>query len=1476
MLGCQIEITLPGLKKTFNNQRELDEWLLHNHKRVGLSLAGIENVRFSKGLDNQGETFEVLRNFKNERAAVIRYDQYGTKVEELVASKASKGFKGVSRVIADEKTASGKFVFTPFNIDDFKRFRIKQYQDGSDSTGAAMSEAEAIQTVSVEIDSFSNISATGNEIHALADLYFTNLGKSKANVLATYRADNPDSKLSDSVLEVVYDVILKYHNKLKHQDPKMKFLTEVPIYDDESKILGIIDLIAVDSEGRAYITDFKSSYKALESWDRDKQNKYLYQLAFYKKLLEAKGVNVMGASILPMTMEASDATKSELVNLEVQEPVEVITHLASASSEASQVAGNHIQVKPLSSLEFENSGVIDKEQSAFFNISDSESFDDTYKKFIRPESGNIKSENGIEYFLDKYEKVWLKSTIRPALGETVEGNKSYNEGKIREYLIKRSAGMHEVISKAKDAMRRMEKSERGWYDPFGTFYRKVGDKSMPNATNTFSHYVNGAWDILDVPELESQGAIAFKNRISNYVDIVFITESDPFLTTKLAKGVNLVGEFRTDKERERQDSNLLATHANILGIKALSFLNNNIDLLRNEKITLNSIRVFNYEGAIQVELPKQKLITNYEILAYENGIKSNLRLIRHTDTLAELAYAVNRVVTGSNVSFKDLEFAKQIDTVISVKDPDKVSLRNSLIDIQKNLHYQMNIRSGTIDFNTPIGDLVFKLNNVLVNLAGLEVNQPTEDMRIVNLYDSTLFSSYHEIQHELARAALEPFRRAQNTLAGNFTKAFDDLRVIFQDFYKAQKVNRLIGNYQQSFNNLYERKDGKLDTNFRFKNPDAHLNDPNYLLEHERVFLRKILEIIGSRLYRVNLQNAIDTGDYFNVPLRKAGATSKVLEQGLWSAFNPIKNFYTNIVDSSMEQAEMLEEQQVDLNAAMDNLTEMYDLNSLNKNPLQRAKAIESRGGDLIHFEKNIELVVAELVFSDMKTEAYNRALPISNAVVVAGMGQAFKVGNFNIKNALDYINNYVKTSIFDQKLVEPKNESFTQKAAAFKHFVSMAQLGGNPLSGIREMLQGVWANFSKLAARQYGDETPSMKDYAWAINKIVGEGPEFINSVTKTEALNNLYRLANMDTNLMPEKIIVSKTGVTQLSNRWWLWFLGAPDYINRMTFLLAKMRKDGSYDAHTMDGENLKYDWRKDKRFEVYAKGDKSNPLYSEQRGLYLAHLEDFNKSYVMAGERKLLVEGDDLEMAYTSRERESIKQFVNYVHGAYDREDRIPFQHTIFGIFLMHFKTWLTAKKSQYFMRAGTYSIGAWGTKKSEITGNTLYSHIDADGVAYESEQEEGGTLIKEWQGKYMEGVYQSILRSGRAALSGKFDEAWDDNIRSNSIMLGLDTALFMLIGLGIKGIIDMGELEKDHKALAAVMHSVARSAEDLSAIENIGAIINPMSMFPMVNYYWSASEQMFGLMTGSTNLKRIVARTSGLGRAIDSTTHILETE
>lgn len=1500
MLGCKFEINLSGTTKSFNSQQELDDFVSKNYKRIKLASTGFEGIRFSKDTDFKADNTALIKSLKAEGAAVVSYDIEGVKVE-VINNKLKPGYKGVTPTI-NALEHGGRYVFTPFDKENFisvatERLK-KQFIEENPTISENLALTKAQEEVNKIVSTWPLMSEMGTEIHNVAAIYFENLHVTKQNLRDVYvqSLEGKSPKLHPLVIDSLWDIFSQTRKEIERisNDTNLTFSTEVPVYDDASKLVGIIDLVAVDSKGNAYIADFKTSYKNTSEWDRDKISRYKYQMAFYKRLLESKGIPVLDELIIPIKLESTDEKYKTVESISTDEIQSLGVYLTSPSTVEYQTARNFIEAKELEILSIETSGIIEKEQKEFFNTSSDEALSVQYEYFIDPVRGMLRTENGVKFFINSNnKKTYLKPiNPNPETKEEIEQNsinEFENKQTIMSHIVQSNESKYENILALKRSIRNSIKegltlqesshySRKDFRNPFGSHFDSEVNK---NVENTFSHYLNGAWEVQDIADLESHGIITFKNTVSNYLDFIIITNEDIFAIHKLSKGKNITGEFLTDNERLKSDTNMDANVSNLGAMKVLSVLNNNVDLFEKQNLTVNSIRSFNYEKAQQMEIQKDKLIANYNILTLKTGLTNNLKRLKFTSAAQELLSSINAALRRDQISGNEKKLLETLNGIIAVQNPDTVKLVSELVKVKKEFEFKhkQDPKKG-IDFNSDLGLVYGFLNDMIAELSGSTPPVEINDMKKVSLYDSTQFSSFHEIQNKVVRTALMPLRSAMNIMANNYVKFDNEMRPVFKEFYEAKGVSRVLGNYQQSFSNLFVKDEGgNLIKEFKFKDPDARPNDLTYLDAAERKFLRKILPVIAERLYGdQKLKEAKVTGDYFNVPLVRAGFTSKVIERGFGVVGN-IKSAFVNLANESLEEVFLFDEQVAESRKRSADMTEMFNKHDINKSPIKRKEIITSKGGDLLDFEKNVELILADLVFTDMKVTAYNNTLPIVSSVIVTSMMQTQKFGNFNLENAYSYIRDSVKTTVFDEKLIEDHNRKLASSLGSVKHAVSMLQLGAAPLNLVREILQGMWTNISKLAAKQYGEGTPSMSDYFWAVKQVVGEGPEFYRQVTLTEGLNNLYRMANMDTHLMAEKMVVSKTGLWQLSNRWWLWFMGAPDYINRMTFLLAKMRKDGSYDAHTLVGEEVVYDWTKDERFSEYAAGNTSSPEYEKQRGLYLAYLDEFNKDYTRTGEGSPLVEGDALPVAYPTAERESMKSFVNYMHGPYDHEDKILFHNTLFGVMMMQFKTWLMAKKMQYFMKGGTYSVGQMVHKKEEGTGLPLYIHWAENGDRYIDTNPEGGTPYNTWEGKYMEGVWNSFVRVGKELVSGKMTDAWnlmktDSTIKSNLAMTAMDLGFFLMVAMSVWGIIEWAELEKDDKLAMAFMNTIKRSSEDLYIINNLEALTNPESMFPAVSYTWDTMADLFDVMTGDKDMRRFVARSTAFTRTIDQTTNLFE--
>ena len=105
-------------------------------------------------------------------------------------------------------------------------------------------------------------------------------------------------------------------------------------------------------------------------------------------------------------------------------------------------------------------------------------------------------------------------------------------------------------------------------------------------------------------------------------------------------------------------------------------------------------------------------------------------------------------------------------------------------------------------------------------------------------------------------------------------------------------------------------------------------------------------------------------------------------------------------------------------------------------------------------------------------------------------------------------------------------------------------------------------------------------------------------NSFTDGRTINivnqlcKIYRLSNVDVSRISEGLITER-GLTNMRD--WLYAsLRRPDFLNRMVLFVAQCYEDGVYDAFSIKDGKLTYDWKKDKRFKIYASGDTSNKDY------------------------------------------------------------------------------------------------------------------------------------------------------------------------------------------------------------------------------------------------------------------------------------------
>lgn len=148
----------------------------------------------------------------------------------------------------------------------------------------------------------------------------------------------------------------------------------------------------------------------------------------------------------------------------------------------------------------------------------------------------------------------------------------------------------------------------------------------------------------------------------------------------------------------------------------------------------------------------------------------------------------------------------------------------------------------------------------------------------------------------------------------------------------------------------------------------------------------------------------------------------------------------------------------------------------------------------------------------------------------------------------------------------------------------------------------------------------------------------------------------------------------------------------MHRMGILIAKMKGDGCFDAHSIDENGkLVYDFKKDKRFTHLVNNETTHPDYLKEKSLYCTMIDDFNTAGFRNADGSLLnaEKMDALPQAYTRTEGQSLKNYADLLYGHYDEESKSLLCDTFIGSIFLQYKTYITAKLEQWTMHEGVYN-------------------------------------------------------------------------------------------------------------------------------------------------------------------------------------------
>lgn len=612
----------------------------------------------------------------------------------------------------------------------------------------------------------------------------------------------------------------------------------------------------------------------------------------------------------------------------------------------------------------------------------------------------------------------------------------------------------------------------------------------------------------------------------------------------------------------------------------------------------------------------------------------------------------------------------------------------------------------------------------------------------------------------------------------------DKIEKITSKFYQQNGISNFqrftIGYQTNLHKDLFEKKaDGKtISDELKVKNPFLATSK---LTTFQKEYLKEILwqinkfKISGLTIEQLNksfkevenlesVQKAIQKDEYFKIPLKRASDSSKVSQMTISNIKQIILNKVEEFKDV-FDPRQISKERKKHFNDNKNKESEYPDLYQIDD--MTRDKFLQEK--DTSYWEINLDIIAMDVAFNAAKRNVFNKLLFGIKAITTTWKYLSYQTQH-DITPLLEFLENQIKITIYNENLIKEELSDVAVTTASMRTLSSLLNIAVRGTMVLKELSIGFLNAYALAVQNKLIDKDHNFglkdltKSYGIIFGHIFQKGEQAISSddsiskFTLVNQLNNRYGIANMDLNTIINKLKTDRFGMFAGMSKWLFWTTTYGDFINRMTMFLAYMEKDGCLEAHSIIDGKFVYDMSKDKRFDEYYK-HRNDPNYTsvkfrKQKALYEVMMSEFISEDYKKPNGEFLKLGDDLPLAYTTRQRDNIKERADTVYGCYDNELKSQVEHKIWGLLWMQFKTFWPGAMRRWMAPSGTatskgfyeqmkFEDGSLAWKKPIFDEHNNFIRMD---IVKENPNNDLEPAY-DWKGDYMEGIAVSFIKTVR---------------------------------------------------------------------------------------------------------------------------------
>lgn len=1397
-----------------------------------------------------------------------------------------------------------------------------------------LSEEESLRMAEEEFQSFEKKKFDAYILHAICRRYFSEITKGdiKAVIIGLKELNSSNSRFTDRANyimdnENLLEQIKNIYSEMRKLDIQngSTVLYDIPIQKEiildgqKVKIYDTIDKVVIYANGHIDLVKYKITEDNPATWPNasgdSKVEKYRYELAFIKSMLEDQGIifkDKVSLKIGAIQLNYDHVDPSNLLISDINpKPFNLQMDVVDGQyrmSKYESVARNVVQ--PEIKIEDCDSAIekVNYELNQIFP-----------EKGIQLKSQMITIENWIKENPDKIHKIPQvpggdnKYKYELFLGKEhifiSEDSEPENNGEIKEhirqFLNDKEKGNRIVINTLQTAVEQAaidgyikESNLKAFLDSADNL-AEILNPYFAKQTNSKGEE-GPVWKYVKNSVLSEYNILLFQNVNTGQVDIINITNLDLRAKIKFNKGKNLAGHYLMDLDARLPE----ASYGLITGVQVISLLNQLIGTIKNPKLgtmkivtTVNGGSSQNYnietfvnkiykplinivnnntkpEDKIQIKLSNNDFVDEYQTIYDElqNILNSNRSFLLTEESEQKFHLQAENIVGNyTEISEKRLE---QMENLLHVFETFyKKSSPEELADKLQNSWHTDNKRVLKLIKN--VYDYVSKVKN-------REVAQGEK----VDSFLRKFTKPGNIISHNFTVTinTWEEYRRKINTEAYNVGKEIDKL---VTDLYKAAGYtewrNKTLGGQIPVFKNMFE--DGDL---MKFKDPYDERND---LLSYERTFLKQALLIFAKYRYHNKGQefNITDPNSkecldfikansiwYFNCPLQKTSSSSAIQSgykfKQMADRIEQLMKDPKVWLDERLDKAsldEYIKEKYVNEDSDVTKLqVQNYfkygesDNNSNETcNSTDRLRLL-SQHEDKNYFEHNIENLLRDFTFESVRSKnlqafMFDTKLQL---LVINLLGKEQKdIGKF--KNEIDLIKEFIKINVFHMPTMSKTEQKLARVVLPLKRLITNLFIPGNFAGMVRDINEGFLQNICRGITKVGTDITAKDVTNAYVIvTKDTISNPRMASLVHQ---LCIKYQLSNIDVS-NPAEGQKTERGIVNFGNFMYQ-TMKRPDFVNRMVLFVAQCKHDGVWDALSVDEYgNIKYDWKKDKRFNLLASENKTNiDEYNKQKSLFYSLIRQWNIDHP-----NNQVEGvDNLPMPYSELEVKRNKDLSDNIYGAYDRSTKAMGEYGLLMMTFGNFTTWMNGQVENYYKQPGPDKSKFTWEQATNNAGELLYFKPGS----IELTTENTGLIVWNQVPIWTQGIIQTLQSMGKAIFKGENtikDVMSNEVNQQNMNKLITDIAMTLLYYLFIRVLLKALRKEQKEKtdpqdiltnAICEIMYKGLYNSWDgfkgpLNVFQYLGEQTNP----PIYTEGIAVAKDLFKVVSGDMNIVTLGSR------------------